>query len=339
MSGHELRKGPAMHRIARKRTRAMLVVALVAVGLGLAGPPASAVSVSIDLCALQGTATLTGSVTSTIWGFGIPTTPGDCTTATASLPGPLIRVNEGDVVTLNVINALPAPTAPADHVLKFEIPGITFVPGGNTAAPGGSVTRTFTASAPGTYLYHSSGDAGRQDALGLYGALIVDAPPGVTAQAYDTAASAYDKEAVLVLSAVDPGFNSAPDTADLTGYLATYWLINGKAYPDTAPIAAAAGQRLLIRYMNAGYDNTTMSLLGMHEHVIARDARLLGNPFDADAENLPAGSTEDTIATVPAGSPPSANGYALYNRQMHLSNGALTLPTPAAGGMLTFITP
>src|SRR5581483_1290089 len=48
----------------------------------------------------------------------------------------------------------------------------------------------------------------------------------------------------------------------------------------------------------------------------------------------PAGATEDAIATVPAGSPPSANGYALYNRQLHVSNG------PASpGGMLTFITP
>ena len=40
-------------------------------------------------------------------------------------------------------------------------------------------------------------------------------------------------------------------------YLATYWLINGKAYPDTAPITATAGQRVLLRYVNAGYDNTT----------------------------------------------------------------------------------
>mgnify|MGYP003693686519 CR=1 FL=1 len=31
-------------------------------------------------------------------------------------------------------------------------------------------------------------------------------------------------------------------------YQATYWLINGKAYPDTAGITATAGQRVLLRY-------------------------------------------------------------------------------------------
>ena len=47
-----------------------------------------------------------------------------------------------------------------------------------------------------------------------------------------------------------------------------------------------------------------MSLLGMHEHVIARDAHLLNNPFDAAAETIPAGETEDVIATVPSAARP-----------------------------------
>ena len=145
------------------------------------------------------------------------------------------------------------------------------------------------------------------------------------------AATAYDVEAVLVLSAVDPAFNGTADPNDFNmhAYRATYWLINGKAYPDTNPIAATAGQRVLLRYLNAGFDNTTMQLLGMHQHVVARDARLLNNPFDANAETIPAGATEDTIATVPSGGAPSTNGFPLYNRQLHLTNGAQTGPTPA----------
>jgi hypothetical protein len=71
-----------------------------------------------------------------------------------------------------------------------------------------------------------------------------------------------------------------------------------------------------------------MLLLGMHQRVIARDARPLGNPFDATAETVPAGATEDTIATIPA----SGTRFALYNRQLHLTNGAT-----APGGMMTFI--
>jgi FtsP/CotA-like multicopper oxidase with cupredoxin domain len=308
---------------------------MVSSGLTLAGSTASAAPVTIDLCALAGTAALTGSVTVPIWGFGLPTAPGDCTTAVAGLPGPQLTVNEGDSVTIRVTNGLPA-----GHTISFEIPGISFSAGPTDAPAGTTVSRTFTASAPGTYLYQSGGDGERQEAMGLSGALIVRS---LTAnQAYDSTATAYDIEAPLVLGAVDPDFNAAPDGFDMHRYRATYWLINGKAYPDTAPITATPGQRVLFRYLNAGYDNTTMQVLGMHERVVARDGRLLNNPFLASAETIPAGATEDAIATVPPGAPPSSHGFALYNRQLHLTNGAQLGPTPdpaAGGGMLTFIHP
>jgi FtsP/CotA-like multicopper oxidase with cupredoxin domain len=320
----------------KKLARALLVLVMAGAGLVAASVgTASAAAVSVDLCALPGTATLTGSTTVPIWGFGLPTTAGDCTTATAGLPGPQLVVNEGDVVSIRVINALPA-----GHTVSFEIPGIDFAAGGTDAAPGADVTRSFTAGSPGTYLYQSGGDAGRQEAMGLAGALIVR--PTTAGRAYDDATTAFDREQTLVLGAVDPAFNAAPETFDMGTYRATYWLINGKAYPDTAGLTAAAGERLLLRYVNAGYDNTTMALLGLHEHVVARDARLLNNPLDVNAETIPAGATEDAIATIPSGPAPSPHGFPLYNRQLHLTNGAQTGtgPTPATGGgMLTFIHP
>src|SRR5262245_32207911 len=64
-------------------------------------------------------------------------------------------------------------------------------------------------NAAGTYLYGSGGDGGRQQAMGLYGALIVR--PSTAGRAYESAATAYDVEAPLVLSAVDPAFNNASD--------------------------------------------------------------------------------------------------------------------------------
>jgi FtsP/CotA-like multicopper oxidase with cupredoxin domain len=321
---------------ASRKAAALLVLVLTSAWLTLLGPAASAATVSLDLCAVPGSATLPGPATVAIWGFGIPSTPGDCSTATAGLPGPVLTATEGDLVTITVTNGLPA-----GHTLRFEIPGITFEPGPTDAAPGASVARTFTAGAPGTYLYQSAGNAGRQLAMGLAGALLVR--PATAGQAYDAAGTAYDVEAVLVLGALDPDFSAAPDTFDLHAYRATYWLINGQPYTSGAPgITATAGQRVLLRYLNAGYDQTSMALLGMHERVVARDARLLTNPFLAAAETIPAGATEDAIATVPPGAAPSANGFALYNRQMHVTNGAQTGPgpTPATGGgMLTFIHP
>jgi FtsP/CotA-like multicopper oxidase with cupredoxin domain len=322
---------------APKRTKVLLALAVVAASVVMTGSPASADPVAIELCAVTGTATLTGSTTVPIWGFGVPTTPGDCSTATASLPGPQLVVNQGDTVTIVVRNALPPATAPL-HRVVFDVPGVDFNAGGNTADVDGFLTRTFTASAAGTYLYESSGDFGRQEAMGLAGALIVR-PTGAPGQAYAPSSTAFDVEATLVLGAVDPAFNADPDNYDMYAYRATYWLINGKAYPDTSPITATAGQRVLLRYLNAGYDNTSMMLLGTHQHVVAKDARLLNNPYDGASETTPAGATEDAIVTVPSGGAPSANGFALFNRQLHVTNGPLTTPTPVAGGQLTFIEP
>ncbi|GIG21335.1 hypothetical protein Cch01nite_20590 [Cellulomonas chitinilytica] len=325
----------------RRRATALVALALAVAGVGLVGSTAQAAPVVLSLCAQAGTTTLPGEVAAVpIWGFGVPTTPGDCSTATPSLPGPVLTVTEGDTVTLTVTNALPAGTAEVPHALRIEAPGIAFDPGPTDAAVGATVSRTFTASAPGTYLYQSGGDGGRQEAMGLYGALLVR--PATAGQAYDDPATAYDVEAVLVLSAVDPAFNAAPDTSDLHGYDATSWLIGGQPYPATAPIVAAAGQRVLLRYVNAGFDNTSMALLGMHQHVVARDARPLTQPVDVTAETIPAGATEDTLATVPTTPPPGPNGFPLYNRQLHVTNGPQTgtSPTPATGGgMLTFIHP
>jgi FtsP/CotA-like multicopper oxidase with cupredoxin domain len=323
-----------MTSIAAKPAKLFMVFVVAACAMIASDRPARAAGVSVSLCAVSGNATLTGAVSVPIWAFDIPTVPGDCSTATATLPGSQLVVNEGDSVSVSVTNTFSART------VTFEVPGITFTPGPTDIAPGATVTRTFTATNPGTYQYQSAGDSGRQEAMGMTGVLIVR--PTTPGRAYDDATTQYDRESVLVLSAVDPRFNQAPDTFDLTRYQATYWLINGKSYPDTAAVTANAGDRLLLRYVNVGYDNTAMTLLGMHETVVARSAKLLNNPFSANAEVIPAGATEDAIATVPPGPAPTSNGFALYNRQLHLTNGDQNQPDvvpQTGGGMLTFIHP
>jgi FtsP/CotA-like multicopper oxidase with cupredoxin domain len=320
--------------IAKSKILALAAL-LGAATLAGGGPPSQAAAVSVDLCAIAGSVDLPGDTGVPVWGFvprGVATNCSDAAVLTAP-GGPQITVNDGDSVTLTVTNALPG-----GRSMDFEIPGVT---GETTIASGTTGTVTFTAK-EGAHLYESSGDAGRQLAMGLYGALIVHS--ATAGQAYGASGTPYDVEAPLVLSEIDPAFNAAPDTFDMRDYLATYWLINGKAYPDTARINASAGQKVLLRYLNAGYDNTSMTLLGMHQRVIARDGRTLNNPFDVVADTIPAGATEDTIATVPSGGAPSPNGFALYNRNLHVTNGATAL-NPARGsyssqgGMMTFIVP
>jgi FtsP/CotA-like multicopper oxidase with cupredoxin domain len=113
-----------------RKSRALLIVAVTAAAFTVANSSASAAPVTINLCAKPGTATLTGAFTVPIWGFATTATPGACAAATASLPGPQLVVNEGDTVTINITNALPAL-----HTLTFEIPGMSSTPAPPTSPP------------------------------------------------------------------------------------------------------------------------------------------------------------------------------------------------------------
>src|SRR5215472_16527269 len=117
------------------------------------------------------------------WGYGCngaptgfaPTLPNQ-TCPTMQVPGPTMIVTEGQTVTVNLINQLP--TAAGNTSILF--PGFTVTATGgvtglptNEAAPGGTVTYTFTASSPGTHAYYSGTQGDLQIEMGLYGAIIV----------------------------------------------------------------------------------------------------------------------------------------------------------------------
>jgi FtsP/CotA-like multicopper oxidase with cupredoxin domain len=94
------------------------------------------------------------------------------------IPAPTLVVTEGQTVTVTLTNALP--TAAGNTSILF--PGFTLTsacPAGQQglltceAPPGGSVTYTFVASAPGTHAYYSGTQGDLQIEMGMYGALIV----------------------------------------------------------------------------------------------------------------------------------------------------------------------
>lgn len=314
---------------------------LLAVALSFSTPgPANAQggSVTFNLCASEGTLTMPDSTVIPIWGYSLVGTsgsnPGGC--GPAQLPGPVLRVTEGDTVTINLTNNLTSQNTSIVFPGQFGVDA-TGAAGDFTAeatAGGSSASYTFTAGAAGTYLYESGTDIRRQVAMGLFGALIVD--PATPGQAYNTPATAYDEEAILVLSEIDQNLNNDPLNFQLQDYHPTYWLINGKAYPQTDLISVGAGQRLLVRYLNAGTIHHTMGLLGQHQQLVAKDADPLSYPVDLTSEIIAAGQTADMIITanVPAGA-----RIPLYNRQLHLTTGALgaTETVHPAGGMMTFV--
>ena len=92
---------------------------------------------------------------------------------------------------------------------------------------------------------------------------------------------------------------------------------------------------MLFRYLNAGVDNNTLTMLGLREQLIARDAYALANPFEVVAETYPSGATVDAAVTVPSAA--VGTRWPLYNRNLRLTNGSFGAANFSPGGMMTFI--
>lgn len=320
-------------RIRRPRLSSLLatltlaVVAGATAGAGVRPAVASSAALpptqTFDLCVKAGSVTMPDAAVIPIWGFAAKPAGADCAdpSVVAQLPGPTLTTRAGTLVTINVHNLL------AENV-ALSLPGQPIVPDTIGAAPAASTSYTFLASAPGTFLYESGTNPRVQVAMGLYGAFIVR--PVTFGRAYNSMSTAFDDEALLVLSEIDPALNAAPGSFDFLDYSPRYWLINGKAYPDTARIPASPVDRLLFRYVNAGLMNHTMQVTGFHQRVIATDGYPLAQPFEVTSQTIAAGQTTDLMATVPDG--PLGTLFPVFSAQQHITNGP-SFP----GGMLTFV--
>src|SRR5437879_520978 len=182
------------------------------------------------------------------WGYGCTGgTPGSATFAppaslmpgancpTMQVPGPTLIVTQGDTVTVRLTNNLPSAAGNTSILFPgFQVITTDGVVGLLTheAAPGGTVTYTFTASAPGTRAYYSGTQGDLQVEMGLYGAIIVlpaTIPTACTgglaaanltaeqfwgehdfrlaAAAYGHASSCYDREYLFQFSEMDPNIH------------------------------------------------------------------------------------------------------------------------------------
>ena len=116
---------------------------------------------------------------------------GTAVTVSGSVPGPLVRLREGETVTIRVTNQLEDVTSIHWHgvLVPHEmdgVPGVSF-PG---IKPGETFSYRYPVKQSGTYWYHSH--SGLQEQAGLYGPLIIDpAEPDPFA---------YDRDYVAMLS-------------------------------------------------------------------------------------------------------------------------------------------
>ncbi len=284
------------------------------------------------LWAAEGTITLPGPTTLPIWGYAAGDGTGPAGPPTA--PGPVIVAAEGETLELVLHNALAEPTS-------LAVPGFASFPADTTGvAPGGSRTYTFTAERPGTFLYEAGlTDGGdKQVALGLVGPLVVR-PAGDPGTAYGDAATAFDQEALLVATELDPRLQADPAGFDMRDFRPRYWLLNGRAYPETEGLDVAGGSRVLLRYVNGGLGNESLGSPTLHAAVVATDGHRLPHPYDVLAETVPAGATLDAIATIALGQR-AGTIYLLGTAALHLDNDAVEVAGGQVpiGGRLSLVT-
>ena len=202
-------------------------------------------------------------------------TPGqkvEAWTYNGMVPGPLIRVREGDRVRVNIKNDLPESTAIHFHGVEVPnnqdgVPFITQPP----IKPGESYTYEFTAPNPGSHMYHSHHNSTKQVSLGLLGAFIID-PRNRASDPHS------DLDHVLILN------------DGLGGYT-----LNGKGFPATEPLVAKLGQTVRVRFMNEGMMIHPMHLHGMHMTVITKDGWPLPAPYRCDTLNIAPGERWDVL--------------------------------------------
>ena len=264
--------------------------------------------------------------------FSVGGRMGHACTVNGTVPGPIIRLKEGQRVRLAVTNTLNEDSSIHWHgiILPFQmdgVPGISF-PG---IKPGETYNYEFEVKQSGTYWYHSH--SGMQEAMGQYGAIVID-PAGADPVAYD-------REHIIVLSdwsfmdpmeqlrklkAMGGYFNNnrqtlagmlkgkdqsgadrkmwgqmrmdPTDIADVNGSTYTY-LINGHGPQENWTGIFTPGERVRLRIINASaMTNFNVRLPDLPMMVVAADGQHV-QPVATDEFQIAIAETYDVIVKMP----------------------------------------
>jgi FtsP/CotA-like multicopper oxidase with cupredoxin domain len=190
------------------------------------------------------------------------------------IPGPLVRVERGTMITLAVRNGLPDSTLWLHGFMSR--PAVT--DDSVAVKPGATTTIQFAAGAPGTYIYWARAglenfkDVEREQ---LAGAFVVDSANG----------RADDR--VLVINI----WGQPRDSVNYRNALA----INGKSWPHNERLTASVGDSVHWRVVNASAREHPMHLHGFYYRVDAR-----GSPL-ADTSLAPAEQRQVVTEVMPPG--------------------------------------
>jgi nitrite reductase (NO-forming) len=241
--------------------------------------------------ALQGS---TVNVTLTVKEVLLPIAPGvvyHAWTFNGTVPGPVIRVRQGQTIHFTLIN-----DGNMAHSIDFHAAQTPWNVNYQEVAAGKSFSFDWKANYPGVFMYHCGSPVVIYHmANGMYGAIIVDPANGWTpAQEYVLVQSEfYTHQLSDGTYSVDPTKmnNGIPDYVVFNGYVNQY---------KTNPITAKAGQRIRIFIVNAGpTEFSAFHVIG----AIFSDAYTDGNPANHQIGNqtvtIPPGGGMVVELTIP----------------------------------------
>jgi len=247
-----------------------------------------------------------------MWGFGL-------NTAAASVPGPTLTVGPNllgvidTTIVIYLTNNLDVPISlviPGQNGFVRDAAHSTFVDSqGRTRArsfvketlPGQVGRYEWTNAVAGTFLYHSGSHAALQVQMGLYGALKRLAASG---QAYP--GTPIVAENIFTFGELDLDVHEAVRTNGYETVIGSMihtrpdvYLLNGEPYEvNTFPAATGTGN-VLLRMLNACYDERVVVFNGQHVQVVAEDGRKYPYPKFENAVQLPALQTRDALLPRP----------------------------------------
>lgn len=206
-------------------------------------------------------------------------------------PGPVLRVEEGDLVNIRLENTHYLPHTLHLHgtIHPNAIDGVPVITQ-PAVMPGESFDYRFKAVNPGTHFYHCHVQPDVHVPMGLVGMLVIEenrpnnnftplvigggAMPDMSAAVDEE----YDREYALIYSDADDRMNRIPvETAsaadierlmhrefDTTRYEPNVFMLNGRSFPFTlrdSPIRVRTGERVKLRVLNAG-----SRVVSLHTH-------------------------------------------------------------------------
>lgn len=167
-----------------------------------------------------------------------------------TVPGPMVRVKQGDTVNFTLLND---PGNEQSHSMDFHAARADVLDEFEAIKPGDKKQFTFKAEYPGVFFYHCGSDSMAEHiSRGMYGVIIVD-----PAEGYTDSFPKPDREYVLVQGDIFADGTSADDRKMGVGWQGA--MVNGKQFhysPVHDPNASLVleskpGERVRIHFVNA----------------------------------------------------------------------------------------